>query len=148
MANRLKNVTIAPLILFFLVAAAAVPASAQTTPRAPAARTARGPKVRLLATPYRPLVQQLRGVKLTPDQRQQVSGIFKAHQPELKAVQQKLRAARTSWQQAGKIDIQQRKSLAQERLAVLQAARTEVFNLLTPEQKAQIEARRDRRKLR
>jgi Spy/CpxP family protein refolding chaperone len=146
MANPLKGLTIAPLVLFVLGAAGVV--SAQTAPPAQAPRPERGPMAHRPATPYRPLLMELRGVKLTPDQRQQVIAVVKAHRPDLKAVQEKLRAARAEWQQAGKIDIEQRKSLNQERMAVLQAARTEISNVLTPEQKAQIAARRGRRQLR
>jgi len=99
---------------------------------------------RMLTTPYRPIVLELRGLKLTPEQRQQIMGIFKAHQPELKAVAEKLRTARQGWQQAGKIDIQERKNLNEQRMAVLKAVRTEIFNVLTPDQRKQLEARRRR----
>jgi Spy/CpxP family protein refolding chaperone len=100
---------------------------------------------RLLGTPYRPLVMQLRGVKLTPEQRQQVAAVLKAHQPELKAQAAKARGVRQGWQQAGKIDIQERKTLMEQRMALMQPVRTEILNLLTPEQRAQLEARRFKR---
>ena len=87
---------------------------------------------------------ELRGLKLTPDQRQQIVGIFKTHQPELKAVADKMRAARRGWQQAGKIAIQERKALAEERMAVLKGVRTEIFGILSPEQQKQIQTRRQR----
>ena len=144
MANRLKDLAVACIVLLVLLVTGVVSARAQTAPPPPAAGIARRPIARLLASPYRPLVLQLRGAKLTPDQRQQVLGIFKTHRPELKSVQEKVRAARAAWQQAGTIDIEQRKRLNQERMAVLQAARTEIVNLLTPEQKARIDARRGR----
>jgi Spy/CpxP family protein refolding chaperone len=130
-------------VLVYLLVGGAVPAAGQTA-QAPGAGPRR-PLARSLRTPYRPLALQLRGVKLTPQQRQQVAGVFKAHQPDLRALAGKLRAARQGWQQAGKIDIQERKSLNEQRMAVLQSVRTEVFALLTPEQQAQIQARRVKR---
>lgn len=96
---------------------------------------------RLLATPFRPLALQLRGVKLTPEQREQVRGVLNAHRAEMKALVDKTRAMRQAWQQAGKIDIQERRSLQEQRMALLQAVRTEILNLLTPEQQAQVKAR-------
>jgi Spy/CpxP family protein refolding chaperone len=131
-------------VLVYLLVAAAVPASAQTAQAAPAAGPRR-PLARLLKTPYRSLVLQLRGVKLTPQQRQQAAGVFKAHQPDLKALAGKLRAARQAWRQTGKIDLQERRNLNEQRMAVLQSVRTEIFALLTPEQQAQIQARRVKR---
>ena len=121
------------------------PSSAQSAPpAAPGNQGRQRPMARLLGSPYRPLVAELRGVKLTAEQRQQVMAIFKAHQPDLKAVGEKARAARLGWQQAGKIDIQERQALQQQRMAVLKAVRTEILGTLTPEQQQQIETRRQR----
>ncbi len=149
MVKRLTRFTLARSVLFLVASCGVVvPASAQPVPPPPHAGSPDGRMARLLGTPYRPLLLELRGVNLTREQRQQVIAVLKAHRPELKAVQEKLHAARAAWQQAGKIDIEQRKSINQERLAVLQAAREDIFNLVTPEQKARIEANRARRRVR
>ncbi len=121
-----------------------VPAAAQTTPPPANAGSARAPMARLMRTPYRPIVLELRGLKLTPEQRNQVRAIFKAHGPEMKTLAGKVRTARQGWAQSGKIDIKERKALNDERQALLQAVNNEVLSVLTPEQQKQVEARRQR----
>jgi len=145
MVSRFRDARVFALTGFaFALLFAVASASAQTAPSSQKPLARRGPMARMLTTPYRPIVLELRGLKLTPEQRQQIMGIFKAHQPELKAVAEKLRTARQGWQQAGKIDIQERKSLNEQRMAVLTAVRTEIFNVLTPDQQKQLQARRQR----
>lgn len=127
---------------FALACLAAVsPAAAQTTPP-PAARAGARPVARLLKTPYRPIVLELRGLDLTREQRQQILGIFKMHRPEMQALAAKVRAARQGWRQSGKIDIQERKALDDQHQTLLRGVNTEVLALLTPEQQKQAEARR------
>ncbi len=132
-------------VFAFVFFVASIPAFAQA-PQAnqavqPPARGQQRPMARLLGTPLRPLALQLRAAKLTPEQRQQVQGILESRRADLKAFAAKARAARQAWQQAGKIDINERKGLNEQRLALLQSIRTEILNVLTPEQRAQIEAR-------
>jgi Spy/CpxP family protein refolding chaperone len=141
MASRVKIATIAATCS--LVLCSAIPVLGQTPPPRNGV-PARGPMVRLLRTPYRPIVLELRGLRLTREQRQQVLGIFKTHQPDLQALAGKVRAARQRWQQSGKIDIQERTALNEQRQAILKAVRGEVLAVLTPEQQKQIEARRQR----
>ena len=146
MVNRFRRAGIFGLIGFVLVFPFAVAsASAQTAPpRTANDRGQRGPLARLMTTPYRPIVMELRGLKLTPGQRQQVVSIFRTHQPEIKAVADKLRTARQGWQQAGKIDIAERQGLNEQRMAVLKAVRTEILGALSPGQQKRLEARRQR----
>jgi len=146
MVNRFRGARTLGLIgVVFVFLFAVASASAQTAPPSTAnGRGQRRPLARLMTTPYRPIVMELRGLKLTPGQRQQIMGIFKAHQPELKAVADKLRAARQGWQQAGKIDIQERQALNEQRMAVLKAVRTEILGTLSPEQQKQLQTRRQR----
>ena len=120
-----------------------VPAVSQTVPPPANPGSARAP-ARLSRIPYRPILLELRGLKLTSEQRQQVQAIFKAHRPELKALAGKFLTARQAWEQSGKIDIKERKALNDERRALLQAVNKEVLSVLTPEQQKQIEARRQR----
>jgi Spy/CpxP family protein refolding chaperone len=128
-----------------LCSIAAAPAAGQTAAAsARKAVPARAPLARLLRTPYRPILLEMRGVRLTREQRQQVLGVFKAHRPELQALAGKVRAARQGWQQSGKIDIQERKALNDQRQAILKAVHGEVLAVLTPEQQKQVEARRRR----
>jgi len=144
MMSRLKQTRVvisAGFVSVCLVLAAALPVSAQTARTVSPEAGPRRLPARLLATPYRPLVLQLRKVRLTPQQRERITAILKAHRPDLKAVADKARTARQGWQQAGKIDIQERNSLNEQRQAVMQAVRTEIFNVLTPGQKAQIQRR-------
>ncbi len=147
MFERVRRTTTLALTGFAVaISFAAAPALAQTAPPAPPTNAQNRPGLaRLARTPYRPIVRELRGLQLTSEQREQIKGIFKTHQPELKAVAEKTRTARQAWQQSGKIDIQERNSLNEQRMAVLKTVRTEVFNVLTPDQQKQIQARRPRR---
>lgn len=143
MDSRAKTASILAVIGFVVFCfAPAVPAAAQVAPQR--GLRARGPLARLLTGPYRPIVLELRGLRLTPEQRQQVMAAFRSHRPELQALGEKARAARQGWQQSGKIDIQERAALNQQRQAILKAARDEVFAILTPVQRKQIEVRRQR----
>jgi Spy/CpxP family protein refolding chaperone len=143
MDSRAKAASILAVIGFVVFSVVpAVPAAGQTLPRR--GLRARAPLARLQTGPYRPIVLELRGLRLTPEQRQQVMAIFKAHRADLQALGEKARAARQSWQQSGKIDIQERKALNEQRQAIVKAARVEVLALLTPDQRKQIEARRQR----
>jgi Spy/CpxP family protein refolding chaperone len=146
MGSRVYNASILTTIgIVFALLIAVVPAIAQTVPPTPQrTMTARNPMARLLRTPYRPIVLELRGLKLTREQRQQIQGIFQAHRPEMQALAGKARAARAGWQQSGKIDIQERKALNEQRQAILNAVHNEVVPVLTPEQQKQLEARRQR----
>jgi Spy/CpxP family protein refolding chaperone len=141
MALRARNRLIGRLLLaLFIGVFAASTASAQTPPKPPAATRQAG----MLRGPFRPIVMQLRGLNLTPEQRQQVLGVFKAHQPEIKALGQDMRAARVRWEQAGQISIQERKELLGRRQTIMSAVRSEVFGVLTAEQRTKVEARLQR----
>ena len=135
MVNRFNNPRLFTLlVLVSLVLGCGVAALAQEPPRqkAPAG---------LLRGPYAPIVRQLQGLNLTQEQRQQVLRIFDAHKADVKAVAEKLRAARQRWQQAGQIDIQERKTLVAERQAVMKGVRDEVTGVLTPEQQKKLRTR-------
>ncbi len=146
MGNPAKKAAILGATALIVATLGAGPALAQDMrPAAGQAAPGKAGLARLLRTPYRPIVLELRGVKLTRNQRQQVLAIFRAHRPELQALAGKLRTARETWQQAGKIDIQQRNALHDQRQALLKSVNAEVLGVLTPEQQKQIEARRQRR---
>ncbi|MGE5361209.1 MAG: Spy/CpxP family protein refolding chaperone [Bacteroidales bacterium] len=135
MAYRFHARVLATLVLVSLVICGAATTFAQDAvkPKAPAG---------LLRGPYAPILRQLQGLNLTQEQRQQVLGIFEAHKADVKAVGEKLRAARARWEQAGQIDIQERKTLMRERQAVMKGVVDEVSGVLTPEQQKKFQARR------
>lgn len=137
-----------PCILIVAVVAALVGLSAlPVSAQAPAPQRPGAALRPLLRGPFQPIAMQLRGLNLTPPQRQQVLGIFKAHQPDMKALADSARAARARWQQAGQISIQERKDLADRRQAIMSAVRTEVFGVLTPDQRKRLQTRRQRRQV-
>lgn len=141
MASHLRTRTVVVLALALvagLLAASPAAAQAPVNPRPGNARAG------LLGGPFRPIMLQLRGLNLAPEQRQQVLGIFQAHQPEMRALAENMKAARARWQQAGQINIQERKELAGRRQAIMKAVRTEVFGVLTPAQQKRLQARRNR----
>jgi Spy/CpxP family protein refolding chaperone len=78
---------------------------------------------------------QLRGVRLTADQRQQLKAIADKYRPQVVQLRQELKAARKS---------QDPQALANAKASMLQLRRqvmTEATTVLTPEQKQQVEAR-------
>ncbi len=130
--NRTLSSTL--FVLVCLIVSSAATALAQDSPKPK-------PPARLLRGPYAPIVRQLQGLGVTQEQRQQVLRIFDAHRADVKAVSEKLRAARARWEQAGQIDIQERKTLVAERQAVMKAVRQEVIGVQTPEQQRKLRAR-------
>lgn len=127
-----------------IIVITAVPGGVSASAQTPAVARGRRAAVAQMRHPLRQVVASLRGLGLTADQRQQIKGILKKHQPELKALAEKARAARQAWQQSGQISIQERRDLMAQRAAILQAVRTDVLGVLTPEQRNKVEARRRR----